>query len=426
MSEIYRILYLPLNAFMVLSVYLFMQYFFKAKKTNKNIEITTYIIYFIISSAVHLFIKIPIFNLMGNLLLIFALTFNYKDSLQKRILNALLIYIILALIEMMSVFINGQIYNSIFTTIENTSIISLVCGRILMVSLSYLLYRYNEKNEDGFKLGNKYFVLLISVPILTVILLAIIFYSAFFSSKMMTLIIMSILLINLIVLYLYDDLLILLNNELTNAIYKNQALYYEEQLKLIQENNQELKSLKHDMLNHLTTVALLIKSQECINAHEYIEVFTERLSFSDVISKSGNTVVDSILNYKLSKIKSNIALETNIKNIPQIDITSFDLSIILSNILDNAIEAAEKCNKGYLRIDIYYDKDSLIFVVKNSFVGHVRWVGGHLISTKKHTNDNVSHGIGLTNVRQVVEKYDGILDLSSKDQEFTATIIIYI
>lgn len=143
-------------------------------------------------------------------------------------------------------------------------------------------------------------------------------------------------------------------------------------------------------------------------------------------SDTGNVVVDSILNYKLSFLDDkniNFDIETLVPyNLP-IDDGYF--VIILTNLIDNALEAVEMCPDSIekmLKIHILYEKGTIKIIVQNTYDGIVVLSEGKFRSRKKTDN----HGWGLSNVKNAVEKYNGILKVDHTDNIFTVKVLIYI
>ena len=96
-------------------------------------------------------------------------------------------------------------------------------------------------------------------------------------------------------------------------------------------------------------------------------------------------------------------------------ISAFDLNVILGNLTENAIEAAEQTKDKWMSVDIYYEKGMLSMEIKNSFQHELAVEKNKLLSTKEEKG----HGIGLANVRKMVEKYQGFMDVSNTNQIFT-------
>ena len=102
---------------------------------------------------------------------------------------------------------------------------------------------------------------------------------------------------------------------------------------------------------------------------------------------------------------------------------STDLSIILGNLLDNAIEATEKLEvEKDIFVSLMYRKEKLLIKVRNPYTGDLKKDrAGNYISEKK---DRENHGIGLKSVRKVVEKYEGVMEIHTENQIFEICVII--
>ena len=152
---------------------------------------------------------------------------------------------------------------------------------------------------------------------------------------------------------------------------------------------------------------------------------TDKLNSTNMYSQSGNIVIDSILNYKLSKAeKQGVNVRANVVLPEKIEIEDDDIVIILGNLLDNAIEATEHLEKDkYIEVDFEYNKDCAFVTVKNSYDNVINIVNGTL---KTRKSDEALHGIGLKSVKSTVEKYDGILNYEHNNQEFVVNVILYV
>ena len=106
------------------------------------------------------------------------------------------------------------------------------------------------------------------------------------------------------------------------------------------------------------------------------------------------------------------------------EVSDFDLTTILGNLLDNAIRAVKETEKNkYLSIDIQYKSGRLIIRFVNSYK-HIEKskMGNYFISTKEDKN---KHGIGQINIERTVDEYDGIIDVKYGDKKFETMIILY-
>lgn len=108
---------------------------------------------------------------------------------------------------------------------------------------------------------------------------------------------------------------------------------------------------------------------------------------------------------------------------------SFDIIIILGNLLENAIEAARQTEERLLIVNIQFMQGVLKINIENSYSGNLLLRKNknvdtiYLASTKKNS---LKHGIGISSVKKIVDKYNGILKIDQKDMRFNIKLILYI
>jgi len=166
--------------------------------------------------------------------------------------------------------------------------------------------------------------------------------------------------INVFVFYLYDALIKSYDEKIEKVLLVQQNMAYSKQLEVIAQSQENLKTFRHDVKNHVLLLKTLIEDDDKQGASEYLESFIECIDNSIEFSKSGNSEIDSILNYKLNKAVS-FGIKTNIRvNVPEkLNIRPFDLSVVLGNLLDNAIEAARYCEEKLIKISAELDRNVL-------------------------------------------------------------------
>ena len=128
--------------------------------------------------------------------------------------------------------------------------------------------------------------------------------------------------------------------------------------------------------------------------------------------------------YKLRRAKEMLnTVETKI-NIPEkLILHSFDLNVVLGNLLDNAIDAAVQTDEKRLRVEIKLDRGILFINMRNSCR---ETVSGHFRRLETTKADAANHGIGIGNVRRIVEKYHGDMDMACEAGSMEIDIIMYI
>lgn len=283
-----------------------------------------------------------------------------------------------------------------------------------------VIYRKNTNTVQNLPLA------MMLVPISSIVTFGLLMYT---SSSQTVLLIVSIgfLFINFLLLYLYNMLLKSFTQRYENEILKQRVQVYANQIDLILQNEEKLKLLKHDMKHHITELKLLAMKQNPPAILEYLNDMEDFMLNPNEIVSSGNIEIDSILNYMLQQAKKSL-LSVNVKiQIPEKISHSFDINIILGNLLENAIEAAEKTEDKILNALITLKQGVLKIEIENSYCG--TWISpnslkkGITLSTKK---DQEHHGFGLKSVKNIVEKYHGIMEICPNETLFCVKIILYL
>lgn len=230
--------------------------------------------------------------------------------------------------------------------------------------------------------------------------------------------------INIFVFYLYDELMKSYDEKMERALLLQQNNAYLKQLDIINQSQENIKIIRHDIKNHVLSLQSLIENDDNDGASEYLRTLANNTNYSDEYSKSGNSEIDSILNYKINKanifgIKTDISLKVPEK----LNIGPFDLSVVLGNLLDNAIEAATKSKKEkQIKITMELDRNVLYINISNTFDGNLNYINGKLTTT--HT-DKENHGLGLNSVRKSIERYNGTMNIHHNDNLFYVDVLIY-
>jgi len=395
-----------------------MNIFFDKSINAKKIQICLFMGYWIINSGLYLIFNNPIINLLNNIILFFLLTFNYISSIYKRILATVAVYII----SMATESIIYYIISLFITEQNNINILGNIISRILFYFIIILLTNLKDIKMINNKISFSYIAILVTIFICSIYVSIALAYDKLRNNDIsIALGIAGLLIINIFTVYIYDILNKNYKKELEHKLIERQNDFYMKQLEIMQQSLTNIESMKHDMKNHMISINSI--SDDGVKVREYINKFFKLSKVSEEYSKSGNVIVDSILNYKLYEaMKKEIEVELKIKIPPQLNILPFDISVILGNILDNAIEAASKLKDNKkITIDIYVEKSSLYIHIINTFGGNI------IIEDKKYKtthSDKNNHGFGLLNVNSVLEKYHGGINITNTETLFSVKIIL--
>lgn len=183
----------------------------------------------------------------------------------------------------------------------------------------------------------------------------------------------------------------------------------------ILEQYKKQANVRHDLKNHLISLSALAEHEEWDKLKEYLFKMYNAGMIGEEDIETGNSVVNAIVNTKRQAAKQrNIKYDCNVNISKPLMIDEYDLCIILGNILDNAIKAADAAEEKYILVQAEIVKKNLIINVKNSV--------GSDVQQKDFEIQN--WGTGLQNVNKIVQKENGIMDIEVKSKVFEISIML--
>lgn len=206
------------------------------------------------------------------------------------------------------------------------------------------------------------------------------------------------------------------------ANYQNDLIT--KQYNEIENIYREMRAWRHDYHNHIQTMKAYLELGKYEDMKQYLNDLDKDLTSIDNVLKTGNIMVDAILNTKLS-LAINQGININAKaTVPsKLRVSDIDLSVIIGNLMDNAMEAAIKLENPedrFIRVYIREMKEQLYISVTNSVGGEVKKTGLGYISTKLAKN----HGFGLKRVDSIVAKYNGFINRQNEESVFATEIML--
>ncbi|ANU48771.1 ATP-binding protein [Enterocloster clostridioformis] len=406
-------------------IYRFMNMFLTDSVYDKVIELLSYVVYFLLGLVCYFFIHIPIIMLIYNIFFFLILSLNYKADFKQRILAVIYIYSILFIIEMLVAAVSGYIHFPFDSDSKYTSIFGEIANQLIGLITVYLISTKRQVRENV-NFPMIYWLCIIAMPLFSLYFLVLVFHLGNVKRIYMILCTLFLLIINFSIMVLYDLVLKSMTEHTRGLLLEQQNKYYERQFDLMKASAKVTDSLQHDLNKHLISVRSYLKSRQIDDAINYIDKMVN-INFGNLgdLSKTGNAIIDSILNIKLQEAKNKDIIVTTKLQIPEnLSIDSFDITVILGNIIDNAIEAAsESIADKKLNIIMLYNRRRILVKVENTYSGRIVIKQGELQTTK---SDSITHGIGLQNVKHVVERYAGTMDISYDNIWFKACVMLYI
>lgn len=183
-----------------------------------------------------------------------------------------------------------------------------------------------------------------------------------------------------------------------------------------------MRGWRHDYHNHLQVIKAYLAFDQKKELEQYLNELEQELNRVDAYVKSGNLMLDAILNSKLSLMeKSGISVTCKTELNGGIPLQEVDLCVILGNLLDNAMEACGQIqeNNRFVRVYIAVIKKQFYISVQNSAKEEPDFNERNYISNKRG-----NHGFGIKRVKALTDKYEGFLNLQNEPGIFAAEVTL--
>lgn len=213
-----------------------------------------------------------------------------------------------------------------------------------------------------------------------------------------------------------------LSYELTRLQSESEQIRGEEvQIRALHEN---VRRLKHDMKNHLIVIASFLNDSDSEAAKEYVSEILDKLSRTHSYIETGNLLLNHILNEKLKAARAEgIGVKAEVETLFFKRMQSLDFAALFSNMLDNALEASQREPEGRreIQVAVLAKRGYEAVVVKNKISRSVLEKNPQLVSAKTERD---SHGMGVNQIKEIVEKYNGMYDFYEEDSYFCVGVYI--
>lgn len=185
----------------------------------------------------------------------------------------------------------------------------------------------------------------------------------------------------------------------------------------------DIRSMRHDMGNHIQTLEHLVAHNNMDDATEYLEHLKNEWDEVSPEIKTGSPVIDVILMEKLREAKERqIRFLSDFHYPHNTKLNAFDLSVIMNNALNNCMENVSG-DDPYISISSFRKNSIFMITIKNSFGGQLNFGDSDLPETTKSGRE---HGIGLNNIRWVARMYMGDISLEQGNEEVILSIMMQV
>ena len=303
--------------------------------------------------------------------------------------------------------------------IESNSSATFILSKSLLVLCAYLMSKYRMKS--CYDLPFSYLSILIIVPVLN-FSSVFLFLRVSVPEKILLMFFASTLVINLLLYVIFAKIV----NDYEDKIrfYLN-TQYLQLQMQDYKESKRSfdtLKSIRHDFKNQLLCMRVLLEKEQYDELRNYFDDLAGEASPFLTQIRTGNPAIDAVLNNKsaLANAKK-IPMQLQLSALPEIHVRNLDLCAILSNLLDNAIEASANIKEPNIKVKIASFQQCLQIAVSNEAAQDVLQNNPKLETTKL---DKDSHGLGISIIQNIVKQYDGSISFTAEEGRFHVNVLI--
>ena len=188
------------------------------------------------------------------------------------------------------------------------------------------------------------------------------------------------------------------------------------------ESYKTQRRLTHEFTNHTEALALLLQQGDYEGAKAYLSTLTKTIAANTTIMNTHNPLLDALLSKKYEEAsRKGVMVYFDLPDLRDMPMGQTDLVIVLSNLLNNAIEAAAQAAPPEVHVRMRKSEDEVVLSVRNRVKKDLNLVDGQL---PRISQKGAGHGFGLWNVRDVLKKYGGEYTISCRGCWFRFTCTI--
>ena len=400
-------------------------------KTKKSI---CFLVSFSLNIILMIVYQFQIVYLNGILLMVVYFLFFvllYNASIKSAIFHALIFIIVMFATEVLVMEI-GTIFFSDFNAMNNDKnayLYVIVTSKLLHITIIMILAKFfAHKSSNNTNIGGKYYWLLFILPVSSILMVLSFRYVAYTATLTPTMNVLwtvastLVVFANIVVFIIYEysqkNAVELYDLKVLNLQEEQDKKYYE----LVEQSNNDMRVFAHDIKNHLVQMRNM---DDVVKIHSYIDTLAPAIEKFNYIGVSKNKMLDLIIS-KYSRIceLNHIQFRIDVKTANLNYIKDADLSTLMNNLLDNAVEAANNSIKKFVNVSIFSRNEQYDgLVIINSCDNPPTEKDGTLLTTK--SNKRI-HGLGTSSIKKIVKKYNAIYDWKyDKDNKTFETDIAF-
>ncbi|MFB5269233.1 ATP-binding protein [Paenibacillus enshidis] len=422
----YRLLLLNFVVSLVMCLQLNFYFNSVLSKSTKKANSMVYLLIFWVLDFLYLCAELPaLVSSLSALVVIFSLAHAYHVDLKLKIIFSTLYAVLLTLVNYISTYILYDVETFDLNSLHNMNNAQFLFSKIMLLSCMLMfpliqIIRLVAKRKS-FPIHTRYYLLFLIVPVVSIIQGNVM---SMYSEKNIYyfISIFGLLLLNVFIVYIFDNIVEKFQLIHQNSQLQNQMDYQDANYEKTVHSFKNIKRIVHDTNQQFLYIEECIKRNELEQAREHIRVTLNKIEDAYHRVNTGNLVIDALVTNTLNIGQANgIKIDTKLSlAMKDIHIERYDLCVVLGNMLDNAIEASKKikiADDRYMLIKIHSNESALFLHILN----HVEKEDVSLYSQKPNPE---FHGLGLTNISRICEKYGGNMTIEMKNKVFNNMVVL--
>lgn len=371
-------------------------------------------------------LQIPILNMTSTVLMIVGSTLLcYQCKKLYFLVYDILIVFCGFIADVFSVLLLSTYYNSsISSTLqENNFLVRSIFACLMTFLLCQLLFTLIRRKHAIFSWYEAIFYTMLATGEIAVFAYVCKYIQAYSSGMFLILFLIGCLVLDGYIVVVFYRISIVRKTEKENALLQQQSEMQLEVYSDLQQRYQNSMETIHDAKRHVRALESLIQSDHLAEAQQYKESLFQKLNELQPSIQCDNSLLSAILNHVFLKAEQrHIALKMDLQGEEQLSmLAGVDLTTIVSNLLDNAVDAVLELpeEQRYIHFAVAFQMGEIMIHVENPTKNDLKREGNAVVSTKE------GHlGLGLKNVEMVVKKYKGDFKIDVKDGNFVVAITI--
>lgn len=371
-------------------------------------------------------LQIPILNIMSSSLMIVGSTLLcYRCKKLYFLVYDVLIIFCSFVSDVLSVLVVSTYYdNSISSTLqENNFLVRSIFACLMIFLLCQLLFTLIRRKHAIFSWYEAIFYTMLAAGEIAVFAYVCKYIQAYSSGMFLILFLIGCLVLDGYIVVVFYRISIVRKTEKENALLQQQSEMQLEVYSDLQQRYQNSMRTIHDAKRHVRALESLIQSDHLAEAQQYKESLFQKLNELQPSIQCDNPLLSAILNHVFLKAEQrHIVLKMDLQGEEQLSmLAGVDLTTIVSNLLDNAVDAVSELpeEQRYIHFAVAFQMGEIIIHVENPTKNDLKREGNAVVSTKE------GHlGLGLKNVEMVVKKYKGDFKIYVKYGNFVVAITI--